>query len=840
MTYKYNKIFFSFALVAAILIPTQASSYTCSQAGYSIIFVNGILTSLPEAQNSQLLLKQALPLKYDSQNLNILLGYNPSHLGGAADLLQSVGQAFSNPVSEHDLKTILMQLHSEVSTQKILLVGHSQGAFYVNEMYKYLVENGVPKQSIGVYHIGTPASFVAAGGQYVTSKNDKLINWVRDSEVNGNVRTYANSHYTVEGVIASALRANIEIPPEAGHAESDYGGHKFGVYMDGAGDRIVSDIRSALSRLKSSDTLVESGCYNPPIKDAGYKLQAAVFSIADPLAETIGEVFSAMKKDVSKLASMFGKGGTIAQGSSNGQLASPLVALNPESSVAPATSQQTQATGNVAPASSQPDSQEPSPAVIIPEPQNTVPVFEIIPVAPTPQIVPGPSSAEYSPGFGGGGFALNSAPTTSGSSSGAPPASDPAPSTPDPTPADTTPPATTTLAIAECSLSLFGGDCVIPVTTVSLSWASAAEADYYGIMLDGTLQSTTTATAATLTIPASATSTIAITSYDAAGNSATSDNVIVSTISKPLIINEIGWAGALTAALDPSPIPDQWIEIKNISSYDIVLDNFDLYANGSQLVDLSGSLPAGAYLVVQQTGTPFSGAHKITSPFTSLSTSAADRLSLVWSTAEIDSTPLADACPSWCAGSTLKKLGSTAGTASDQYSPLSMERISDTSDGSLAASWQTTDSYGAYLGGGSLWGTPGSANSFNLPEAGVYCPGPNNLAVANQNFNPSGGCTYLSKFISGGFFGSNRYGGLYRGIVSSSTEVMVHSLGKSLATVTTDEVPADAVAGEDYFFAIWENRNFGNDVANFSAYLTAGTGSPPHGNYITIPWIYSP
>ena len=247
-----SNLIIAFAVLLAIASPLLAYGEECTSKGYTVIFVNGVLNTKDEAEESRFNLGQALATAKLSESITVQLGYNPSHLAGAGDLIQSIFQAFSSSVSNYDLNTILMQIHPEVTTRKILLVGHSQGTFYTNEMYNYLVAHGVPKESIAVYNLATPASFVAGGGRYVTSSNDKLINKVRDAEVNGNVGIYANSYYTVGGVVASALRANVNIPKETGWETDDYGGHHFDVYLDGAGTRIVNDINTELAKLKNA------------------------------------------------------------------------------------------------------------------------------------------------------------------------------------------------------------------------------------------------------------------------------------------------------------------------------------------------------------------------------------------------------------------------------------------------------------------------------------------------------------------------------------------------------------------------------------------------------------
>src|SRR5580698_2148924 len=125
------KIFATFLLLTSF-IPCLALA--CSTTGFTVIYVNGILTSSDQAYSDLQTLKQLLGANFEGQPLNIYNGYNPSHLDGAGDILESISQAFNTPISDYDLDTILAQIEPEVTTQKLLLVGHSQGTFYTNEI----------------------------------------------------------------------------------------------------------------------------------------------------------------------------------------------------------------------------------------------------------------------------------------------------------------------------------------------------------------------------------------------------------------------------------------------------------------------------------------------------------------------------------------------------------------------------------------------------------------------------------------------------------------------------------------------------------------------------------
>src|SRR5580693_4087639 len=116
-------------LVALVLVPTCALA-ECNDTGFSVIYVNGILTTQEQAKNDSFRLGQILGMTFNGENVNIYNGYNPSHLDGVGDILESVSQAFSEPISDYDLDSVLTQTASEITTRKLLLVGHSQGTFY--------------------------------------------------------------------------------------------------------------------------------------------------------------------------------------------------------------------------------------------------------------------------------------------------------------------------------------------------------------------------------------------------------------------------------------------------------------------------------------------------------------------------------------------------------------------------------------------------------------------------------------------------------------------------------------------------------------------------------------
>ncbi|RME53810.1 hypothetical protein D6783_00815, partial [Candidatus Woesearchaeota archaeon] len=190
----------------------------------------------------------------NTTGLEITNAHNPSHLAGLGDFIKALIQSRrSTPVRDVDLENMLHDIHTKVHTQKIILVGHSQGSFYTNALYEYLTNNGIPESAIAVVNVATPASSVAGGGAYVTSATDKVINAVRTgiTLAGGNPPLPANTTFT----LTPAEEAN------------PFGGHSFSeVYLEQGDFLIISHIRNAIDRLTTApvpDT-VASGCFNPP------------------------------------------------------------------------------------------------------------------------------------------------------------------------------------------------------------------------------------------------------------------------------------------------------------------------------------------------------------------------------------------------------------------------------------------------------------------------------------------------------------------------------------------------------------------------------------------------
>jgi len=267
------KYLIGFFVLFIFFIPNNVFG-ACSADGLTVVYINGIFTSnRSDAEKDTKNLEKKFEQKSDIKNIKFITGYNESHIAGVSDIIESISQALGSPVSNYDRNSILLEIYPQVTTRKILLLGHSQGTFYTNEIYDYLTKHGEQEDAVGVYNVATPADHVAASGAHLTSKNDKVINGVRDIALKANAK--------------QPLQANIDIPLTPTESTDRFGGHSFsGVYLANASTRITSDIDSALKKLSATEVSEadSAGCFTPPPRDISYYTQKAVFAVADPAA----------------------------------------------------------------------------------------------------------------------------------------------------------------------------------------------------------------------------------------------------------------------------------------------------------------------------------------------------------------------------------------------------------------------------------------------------------------------------------------------------------------------------------------------------------------------------
>ena len=247
----------------------------CSNLGTTVIFINGMFISdKSDADASRKILANVFKAKSDIKDVNFILGYNPSHVAGIDDVVSFVKQAYNGGRMDYDLATILRQIHSELKTQRILLIGHSQGTFYTNAAYDYLVAHGVDKDSIAVYNVATPADFVAGSeghpGKYLTSSTDRVISSiVKELAKIGSARRPLPPNISLKLPLLQVLN------PLAGHSFTD-------VYLAEAPDRIIGDMDSEIGNLSAGSD--KNNCFVQPKADSiGNMLYIVRFDLASCL-----------------------------------------------------------------------------------------------------------------------------------------------------------------------------------------------------------------------------------------------------------------------------------------------------------------------------------------------------------------------------------------------------------------------------------------------------------------------------------------------------------------------------------------------------------------------------
>src|SRR3989344_4483726 len=170
-----------FSIIVLLFVPTisLAAGSSCSVKGYTVLTINGVFTDENGAKKNSDSLKFNLGDKYKEEKLTVDYLLNPSHLGGAGGILKSAYQKLfdQEKVDDYDLPEMPKGAGEKVTTQKLLLVAHSQGNFYANSFYDTVVgkDGGVPTQSIGVYSVANPAGRVAGNGRGLTSDMGKVI-----------------------------------------------------------------------------------------------------------------------------------------------------------------------------------------------------------------------------------------------------------------------------------------------------------------------------------------------------------------------------------------------------------------------------------------------------------------------------------------------------------------------------------------------------------------------------------------------------------------------------------------------------------------------------------------
>ncbi len=269
---EYIKVIGYFLFIILFLLPNLSiAANKCSKYGYTVATINGINTNELEAKSNMIALDKILGFTQKDESINYQYFYNPTH-GQIFDALDTANQIYfdqdSFNIEDADFANMLTDASAKLTTQKVLLVSHSQGNFYANTFYDAVADEpgGVPSMSIGVYGVATPASRVAGGGLYLTSDTDEMI-----------IGTVAQ--FPLTNVLKSNIHINL-------NANDDPLGHDFSkIYLAYAGDRIVSDIKTSLDKLQNNNIQKENeGCIVPPKLTITQKIQGGVLAFVDPVS----------------------------------------------------------------------------------------------------------------------------------------------------------------------------------------------------------------------------------------------------------------------------------------------------------------------------------------------------------------------------------------------------------------------------------------------------------------------------------------------------------------------------------------------------------------------------
>jgi hypothetical protein len=282
-----NKILFILVLILLSISSKVSAVDKCSTNGYSVITINGIFTDLNGAKTNAYALMRKLPPAYNNEPVKVDYLYNPTHLAGAGDIIDVIKQGFFDQKSDYDLEEMLNDASAKITTEKVLLIGHSQGNFYANNFYDKVAnkEGGVPAESIGVYGVATPVDRVAGNGKYLTSDTDKVI-------------------AAVVGRVKNIMTPNAHIDLQ----KTDGDGHDFSnIYLKYKTDKIVSDIKSSFDKLKTNNIQNKlSSCISPQKISLAHKLNGVVINTSDFVVNSGINVLSYAYNGITGIAKSIG------------------------------------------------------------------------------------------------------------------------------------------------------------------------------------------------------------------------------------------------------------------------------------------------------------------------------------------------------------------------------------------------------------------------------------------------------------------------------------------------------------------------------------------------------
>ncbi|MBI4134772.1 MAG: right-handed parallel beta-helix repeat-containing protein [Candidatus Sungbacteria bacterium] len=280
-----------------------------------------------------------------------------------------------------------------------------------------------------------------------------------------------------------------------------------------------------------------------------------------------------------------------------------------------------------------------------------------------------------------------------------------------------------TLVTSGCSTTVAASGCLLTNTSISLTWSSQAtdlasysvECETGGTACPGFTAPDANATSTTFTGVDGTIYTFRTTAIDVLGNR-TMDTETVSVFTRPVVINEVAWAG--TSATQSE---DEWIELYNRTSLPISLSNWILYSETDlkPYLSLSGTIASSSYYLIERTNdTTTSVTADLIAAFGSGSgqglSNGGEVLTLSYASTTIDSASLCSSA--WCGGN------STSYATMERYDPDTVS--SDTTN------WGSNTGFvknGTNADSVTLNGTPKARNSLNYR---VTQPNTNTLSAS--------------------------------------------------------------------------------------------------------------
>lgn len=682
-------IVFSFLIFPSI---SFAISAQCISSDYTIATINGVFTDDNGAKQNMRALEDKVGEVYEGHTINYQFLSNPPHIGGVGDILKSIDQGLfdSETVEDYDLVEMLNSASEKFHTQKVLLVGHSQGNFYANSFYDVVAGKvgGIPTQSIGIYSVATPSGRVAGGGKWITSDTDKVIAGIVGNVPFRKIKA-PNTHISLQ-------------------SEDDFLGHNFSsIYIKYRSAEIVSDIQNSLDKLSVDKSRSEDvRCLEPQEINLAHKVNGAVLGAVDTLANGVfetGKFAYVSVKTGAKIAYIFSESvvATITKAAENlgakiydlarrtpatigdfeiSNTASvilstadnkPLVAILEKPKVSELEQNKTQS----------PISVTPSPAL---KTKTESPSRTLTPPT-TPRLVfvgtPG-----ISPGFGGGIPLIPEPEEDQLAKSEQEIAQSPALSVP-------------VIQVSECESSLVAEGCLVATTTIHFYWSAIEGASYYFVDKNGEY-STSTESAMEITVPDFSDYNFSVSVVNSSGQKSATSTKLISVATIPIAINEIAWMGTGASS------NDEWLELKNNTGYKIDLSQWALESkDGTPYIKLSGAIEPRKFVLLERTSDETVSDVTASIIYTGALNNSGEQLVLYYASTTLDSTP-PDA---WVAG--LNTSPTTRKT---------MERVLPKESGELPTNWKTWGSVIDFIKNGNdalgddISGTPGARNSVNF------------------------------------------------------------------------------------------------------------------------------